>query len=182
MTTPKLPPPPRSAQNRSGCELAGLPVLITGFITASFAISLVTALTTDLIIGSASPERAGAASGVSETSAELGIALGIAVLGSIGTAVYRSQVAGTVLAGVPPEAAQAARETLGGAVAAANQLPHERGVEVLDTAREAFTNGLQLNAGLSALAVTGLAILSATLLRRAPARPASGGPLDQEPT
>ncbi len=154
---------------------AGLPVLIAGFITTSFAISLVTALTTDLIIGSAPPERAGAASGISETSAELGIALGVAVLGSIGTAVYRSQVADTVLAGVPPDAAQATRETLGGAVAAANQLPGEGGIELLNTAREAFTQGLQLNAGLSALVVIGLAIMSATLLRRAPAAETAAG-------
>jgi MFS transporter, DHA2 family, multidrug resistance protein len=148
---------------------AGLPVLIAGFTTVSFAISLVTALTTDLIIGSAPPERAGAASGISETSAELGIALGVAVLGSIGTAVYRNQVAGTVLTGVPPDAAQATRETLGGAVAAANQLPGEGGIELLNTAREAFTHGLQLNAGLSALVVIGLTIISVTLLRRGPA-------------
>jgi DHA2 family multidrug resistance protein-like MFS transporter len=149
---------------------AGLPVLVAGFIITSFAVGLVTALTTDLIIGSAPPERAGAASGISETSAELGIALGIAVLGSIGTAVYRNQVAGTVLAGVPPDAAQATRETLGGAVAAANQLPGERGVELLNTAREAFTQGLQVNAGLSALVAIGLAIMSATLLRHTSTR------------
>ncbi len=149
---------------------AGLPVLVTGSVIISFAVGMVTALTTDLIIGSAPPERAGAASGISETSAELGIALGIAVLGSIGTAVYRNQVAGTVLAGVPPEAAEATRETLGGAVAAANQLPGEGGAELLNAAREAFTQGLQLNAGLSAVVVIGLAIMSATLLRQASTR------------
>ncbi|MGQ0778161.1 MAG: MFS transporter [Pseudonocardiales bacterium] len=144
---------------------SGLPILVTGFVVMSFAVSLVTALTTDLIIGSAPPERAGAASGISETSAELGIALGIAVLGSIGTAVYRNQVTDTVPAGVPPEAAEAARQTLGGAVVAAQQLPDERGVALLDTAREAFTHALQFNAGLSAVVVTGLAILTATMRR-----------------
>ncbi|MGH3989981.1 MAG: hypothetical protein ACRDTZ_22110, partial [Pseudonocardiaceae bacterium] len=107
-------------------------------------------------------------------------ALGIAVLGSIGTAVYRNQVADTVPAGVPPEAADATRETLGGAVAAANQLPGERGVELLNTAREAFTQGLQFNAGLSAVIVLGLAIMSATLLRRASTRSDPDGLPDQE--
>lgn len=145
---------------------SGLPILVTGLVVTSFAVSLATALTTDLIIGSAPPERAGSASGISETSAELGIALGIAVLGSIATVIYRNQITDTVPAGVPPEAADAARETLGGAVVAAQQLPDERGVALLDTAREAFTSGLQLNAGLSAVVVTGLAILTATLLRR----------------
>lgn len=150
---------------------AGLPVLVTGFVTMSFTVGLVTALTTDLIVGSVPPERAGAASGISETSAELGIALGIAVLGSIGTAVYRNQVADLVPAGVPPEAAEATRETLGGAMAVANQLPGDGGVELLDTARAAFTQGLQLNAGLGAIVLIGLAIMSLTLLR-----PASGSP------
>ena len=45
-------------------------------------------LTTDLIVGSAPPERAGAASGISETAVELGGALGISILGSIGIAIY----------------------------------------------------------------------------------------------
>ena len=41
------------------------------------------------VVGAAPPERAGAASAISETSAEFGGALGIAVFGSIGVAVYR---------------------------------------------------------------------------------------------
>jgi DHA2 family multidrug resistance protein-like MFS transporter len=63
------------------------------------------------MVGTAPPERAGAASGISETSSEFGGALGIAILRVIGTAVYRGQVADTVPAGVPPEAAAAARDT-----------------------------------------------------------------------
>ena len=38
--------------------------------------------------GAAPPERAGAASAISETGSELGGALGIALLGSLATAVY----------------------------------------------------------------------------------------------
>ena len=86
-------------------------------------------LATDLIVGSAPPERAGAASAISETGAELGGALGIAILGSIGTAVYRGAMADAVPAGVPPEAAEAARDTLGGAVAVAEQLPDQLGAD-----------------------------------------------------
>jgi hypothetical protein len=72
---------------------------------------------------------------LSETSSELGGALGIAVLGVIGTAVYRGQVADGVPAGVPPEAADAARDTLGGVVAVAAGLPEQLGAAVLDAAR-----------------------------------------------
>jgi MFS transporter, DHA2 family, multidrug resistance protein len=98
----------------------------------------VVTLATDMIVGSAPPEQAGAASGISETSAEFGGALGIAVLGSIGTAVYRNQVAARLPADVPPAATTATRETLGGAVAAAAQLPEPLAATLLGAAREAF--------------------------------------------
>ncbi|MGH3683039.1 MAG: MFS transporter, partial [Natronosporangium sp.] len=72
----------------------GLPAVITGSVVISLGLAPVFGLTTELIVGSAPPERAGAASGMSETGAELGGALGISVLGSIGAAVYRSDLAG----------------------------------------------------------------------------------------
>jgi hypothetical protein len=96
-------------------------------------------LATDIIVGSAPPEKAGAASGISETSAEFGGALGIAILGSIGTAVYRSEVANALPENVPPDAAEAARDTLGGALAVSDELPDQVGVGLLDAVREAFT-------------------------------------------
>jgi DHA2 family multidrug resistance protein-like MFS transporter len=128
-------------------------------------------LATDLVVGSAPAERAGAASAVSETSSELGGALGIAVLGSVGTAVYRAHVA--VPSGVPSAAATAARDTLGGALAAAGQLPDQLGGTLLGAAREAFTRGLQATAAISAVVALAIAILAAALLRdvRAGAEP-----------
>jgi MFS transporter, DHA2 family, multidrug resistance protein len=144
---------------------SGLAVLVVGSVLFSLGVAPVGTLASDIIVGSAPPERAGAASGISETSAELGGALGIAVLGSIGTAVYRSEVAGAVPADVPPAAAKAARDTLGGAVAAAEELPDQLGAELLDAAREAFTQALQLTAITSAVIVVGVAILAAVVLR-----------------
>lgn len=61
--------------------------LVVGFALVAFSISLVTALCTDAMVGAAPPERAGSASGISETAAELGIALGVALLGSLATAL-----------------------------------------------------------------------------------------------
>ena len=117
-----------------------------------------------MIIGAAPPERAGAASAISETCAEFGGALGIAILGSIGTAIYRRAMARSV-EGIPREAAEAARNTLGGAVAAAEQVPGP-GAALLETARKAFTDGLQVTAITSALVVIGIAILVARAARR----------------
>lgn len=88
---------------------------------------------TDVV--SAPPERAGAASGISETSAELGGALGIAILGSIGVAIYRGQLGTGLPAGIPVEEATAARDTLGSAVAVAGQRPEELNAALLQTAR-----------------------------------------------
>jgi DHA2 family multidrug resistance protein-like MFS transporter len=123
-------------------------------------------LTADLVVGTAPPERAGAASAISETGAELGGALGIAVLGSLGTAVYRSQVVAALPSGISPEAARAVQETLAGAVTVAGQLPDQLGAALLNTAQGAFILGLQLTAVIGAVVMIGLAVLTATLLRR----------------
>jgi DHA2 family multidrug resistance protein-like MFS transporter len=144
---------------------SGLALLVTGSIVFSFGLGPVFILATDLIVGTAPPERAGAASAISETGAEFGGALGIAVLGSIGTAVYRGQVIDAVPDGVPQAAAEAARDTLGGALSVANQLPDRLGAELVDSAHAAFTQGLHLTATVGAVVALGVAILVAILLR-----------------
>ncbi len=144
---------------------SGLALLVTGFVVYSLGLAPVFTLATDLMVGSAPPERAGAASAISETGSELGGALGIAILGSIGTAVYRSVMADFVPAGVPLEAAAVARSTLGGARAAAEQLPDQLGAALLGTAREAFTHSLELAALISAGVLIATAMVAAVRLR-----------------
>jgi MFS transporter, DHA2 family, multidrug resistance protein len=80
---------------------AGLAPLIAGLVIISLGLAPVFALTTELIVGSAPPERAGAASGISETGAELGGALGIAILGSVGVAIYRGRAGRPPAGGAP---------------------------------------------------------------------------------
>jgi MFS transporter, DHA2 family, multidrug resistance protein len=122
----------------------------------------------DLMVGAAPPGRAGAAAGISETSSEFGGALGIAVRGAIGTAVYRGRLDDALPAGVPPEAAEAARDTLGAAVAAGDELAGEASLALVDAAREAFTDALRVAATLSATVAVGAAILAGMLLRSVP--------------
>ena len=98
------------AQLKEGSSLA---LLVTGTSLLGLGVGPVGTLGTDIVVDAAPPERAGAASALSETATELGGALGIAVLGSIGTAVYR----GTLGDDLPA----AARDTLGGAVEAAGR-------------------------------------------------------------
>ena len=144
---------------------SGLGILVTGSVVFSLALAPVDTLATDLAVGTAPPERAGAASALSETSAEFGGALGIAILGVIGTSIDRRQLTDAPPAGIPPGTAAAARDTLGGAVAAAGQLPGQLGQVLLRAARQAFTQGLHVAFAISAAAVTGAAILAAIQLR-----------------
>jgi MFS transporter, DHA2 family, multidrug resistance protein len=146
-------------------SVAGLALLVTGSVVFSLALAPVDTLATDLAVGAAPPERAGAASALSETSAEFGGALGIAILGVVGTSVYRSRMADTLPGGIPPETAASARDTLGGAVAAAGRLPAELGHALLGAAREAFTQGLHLAFAISAAASIGVALLAVIRLR-----------------
>jgi MFS transporter, DHA2 family, multidrug resistance protein len=74
----------------------GLAVLVAGSVVFSLALAPVDTLATDLAVGAVPARRAGAASAISETSAEVGGALGIAILGVIGTAAYRGRVADAV--------------------------------------------------------------------------------------
>jgi DHA2 family multidrug resistance protein-like MFS transporter len=149
---------------------APLAMLVAGSIVFSVGLTPVVTLTTDIVLTAAPPERAGAASALSETSSEFGGALGIAVMGSIVTAIYRGEVAGTLPAGVPAEAAEVARGTIGGAVSVAGELPGTLGAEILDAAREAFAHAFGATASLSAAIAIGVAALAAALLRRVPAR------------
>jgi DHA2 family multidrug resistance protein-like MFS transporter len=145
--------------------VSGLAVVVIGSAVMSLGLAPVFILATDLIVGAASPEQAGAASALSETSSEFGGALGIAVLGSIGTAVYRHKLADTIPNGVSTDAVALASDTLGGAVVAAAQLAEPLGPLLLSAAREAFTHAFQIAAGVSAATAMATAIVAAIALR-----------------
>ena len=162
----------------------GLLTLVLGSVVISLGLAPVFGLTTELIVGSAPPERAGAASGISETGSELGGALGIAILGSIGVAIYRGRVAEAIPNGVPADAAAAARDTLGGAVAVAQQLPDEVGVALIDAARDAFVAGMHLTSTIATIVSIGLAVLAVVILRNVGggSDEATAGEADDDPS
>jgi MFS transporter, DHA2 family, multidrug resistance protein len=157
---------------------SGLAAVVAGFALSNLGAGPMVTLSTDLVVGSAPPERAGSAASLSETAGELGFALGIAVLGSIGTAVYRGRIADTLPAAVPAAAGDAARDNMAGASAAAAHLPGPVGDALLGTARDAYASGLHVVAVISAVLLVGVAVLAATLLRHV--RPSGSAPA--EPT
>ncbi|HEX3650804.1 MAG TPA: MFS transporter [Pseudonocardiaceae bacterium] len=137
-------------------------VLVVGFSGLNLGIVPLVVLTTGLTLGSVPPEQAGAASGVSETGGELGFALGVAVLGSLSTLVYRTQVTYSLPTGTTARAARSATDSLAGATA-----DHVPGA-VLHVARTAFSTGLTVVAAVSAAALAVLAVAAAVQLRHLP--------------
>jgi MFS transporter, DHA2 family, multidrug resistance protein len=144
---------------------SGLPALLMGFALTSFGTGPLIGLGTNLVVGSAPPRKAGSAAALSETGNELGYALGIAALGSIGTAVYRAQVADSIPAGVPAAAAATARDSLTSATVAAQHLSDPLSGALLAAAHEAFTAELHAVAAVSAAVLAGIAVLIVTTLR-----------------
>jgi DHA2 family multidrug resistance protein-like MFS transporter len=140
-------------------ENRSLAIAVIGAVIISLGMGPVFGLTTELIVGSAPPEKAGAASGIAETAAELGGALGIAVFGSIGVSMYRNGL-DDLPAGVTPEAAADARDTLGGAVDAAGSLPQSVGNALLDVANHAFVDGMRLSTAIAAVLATFVAVFA----------------------
>ncbi|MFI8188901.1 MFS transporter [Streptomyces sp. NPDC085946] len=137
----------------TGYPLLGAALLVVG-TGAGFSFTV----TADVILSGVPREQAGAASAVSETAYELGAALGIALLGSVVTGVYRGF---TGPAGTPA----AAHESLGGAVEAAAHLPAPTSAALLDAARQAFVDGLALAAGLGAAVLLAASAAAWFLLR-----------------
>ena len=137
----------------TGYPLLGAALLVVG-TGAGFSFTV----TSDVILSSVPKEQAGAASAVSETAYELGAALGIAVLGSIVTGIYRGF---TAPAGTP----SGAHESLGGAVEAAKVLPQDTAQQLLSSAREAFVDGLTFAAGAGAVVLLATSAAAWFLLR-----------------
>ncbi|WP_270485596.1 MFS transporter [Gordonia jacobaea] len=127
--------------------LIGSTLIATGIVSASSVIA-------DYVIGVAPAERAGATSGLLETSSELGGAVGIAVLGSVLNLVYRMAFPADLGVGQ-------AGTSLAGAAATAKHLDNVQASNVLDSARGAFVEGASVAAwvGLGVLVSTALLVV-----------------------
>lgn len=131
----------------------GLSLAVIGLGTG-----LAMTLSTDAVVAAAPPERAGAAASISETAYELGIALGIAVLGSLQTALYRARL--EIPEGTSPETAAAMQDSL---ASAAGRLG-DSNEALLAMAQHAFTYGMQVASFIAAALLVVAAVLAARLI------------------
>ncbi len=148
-----------------------LAVVITNIGVGPFVM-----LSTEVIQGAVPPSKAGSAGAVSQTSGEGGVALGLAVLGGIGVAIYSSKV--VIPNGLPAGAADATKQSITGAASAASKLPAAQAHALFSNAQEAFTSALNIVAIVVAILAAGLAVVAATMLKDAK-RPGEGTQAEQ---
>lgn len=137
----------------------GVAIALTALALAYLGNGTLAALGTELVIGSVSPEKAGSASATSEMAQDLGISLGIALLGSLAGGMYRLSLGKQVPEDLAPETREALFDSLWSAVA--SELP----AELLEQARSAFLVGIQATGTLGAVGLAVVVLLSAIALR-----------------
>ncbi len=145
-----------------GNDRAAVTMVVASFSLAYLGLGTIAALGTGLVVGSAPPEKAGSASAMSETVQDLGVSLGIAVLGSLATAVYRR----TMLQHVPDNLADNAREAVSDSLWAASTIAADLPPGLIEEAQIAFIAGFTAAAVFSAISVAVLVVLAAVALRQ----------------
>ena len=139
-------------------------VLLAAFVLLGAGIGAAETVSNELVISTAPAAKAGAASAVSETAYELGAVLGTATLGTLITASYRAAL--VVPPGLTPAQADAAGQTLGGAVTVAGTLQGQVGEQLLASARAAFDSGVGVTSVIGIGLVASAAVVALATLRR----------------
>jgi DHA2 family multidrug resistance protein-like MFS transporter len=135
-----------------------LTAIVVSSVLFSLGLAPLFTLVTDMILSAVTPERAGTAGALSETSSELGGALGIAVLGSLGGAIYRTSMTDRLPAGLSAEDTENAISTIGGAISVAEKLPHDLALSLRTVAQASFVEGIEIMAVVSTVLCVLLAI------------------------
>ncbi|SCL49376.1 MFS transporter, DHA2 family, multidrug resistance protein [Micromonospora citrea] len=138
-----------------------LPVA-TAFAFVYLGLGAIAALGTDIVVGAAPASKSGSAASLSETVQELGIAIGVAILGSLATAVYRANL--TEPGALSESQAAALADSLSAAVAIADDLP----AGALVDAQSAFTTGVNIASLVAGLAIAAATVLCLRMLRHLP--------------
>lgn len=149
-------------------------LLLVWLVVLASGLSVLMPPSTEAIVSSLPQSKAGVGSAVNDTTREVGGALGIALLGSLVSVGFRSGIE-DALVGVPMEAAEAARDSIGAALGVAAQLGGEQGMALADAAGAAFTDGLGLAFLAGAALMLATAVVVAVFHPRAPSVTAEHG-------
>jgi MFS transporter, DHA2 family, multidrug resistance protein len=142
-----------------GAGMGDITPVVVGFAFVYLGLGAIAALGTDMVVGAAPPTRSGSAAAMSESVQELGIAVGVALLGSLAAAIYRAQTIAS--AGMTPEVADRLTDSLSGALSVSSQVSPTD----IQMAQEAFTAGLNIASGIAGAAIAAAAVLCLLALR-----------------
>jgi DHA2 family multidrug resistance protein-like MFS transporter len=142
-------------------------VIAPAVVLNGIGMGFIFGVTQDTMLATAPKERAGAAAAIGETAMELGGGLGIAVLGSVLAGAYRGGL--RLPAGLPEQAATAAHQNVGSAMAAGAALPAPQGPALVSTAQQAFVHGIHVSTMIGACILAVGAVAALYALRGVPA-------------
>jgi len=143
-------------------------IVIISMVTIAAGLGLATSPATESIMGALPPEQAGAGAAVNDTTREFGGTLGVAIVGSVFLSIYGAKVIdGYRSLGLPAQYESVVRESMGGGLAVAGQLPEGPGAQLAMMVKSAFIEGLSRGSLVSAAVVVIGAIVA---LRFLPAR------------
>lgn len=147
-----------------------------GFVSAWFAVTglglgLAMPTTLNAALGALTPERSGSGSALLTAARQVGATIGIAVLGTALSSVYRSKLS---VPGVPARIEELARDSVGTGVAVARQV---RSPELLGAVHVAYASGVDVMLWACAGIAIAAAVLAALFL---PHRSAATPPTEEE--
>ena len=151
-----------------------------GMLIAMVGLGPGSALVTEIVLSSAPPERAGSAASLSETGGELGISMGVALLGSLAGLAYRLNL--DVPPGTPEDLAGAMNDGLPATVAAAGTMSPDAAAPLVEMAQRSFTSGLNLVAAIGAIGIFVLVVVLVNALRKGRITEPAAAPLEPEST
>ena len=136
--------------------------VIAGLLISGLGMGMVFPLATSLAIESVPHHRAGMAAGAFTTFQQLGYAIGVAIFGTVATAIAKTELTGHVTD--PQTTAQ--QLTGGGANAITAQAPAAARPDLEELLRAAFVQGLNTVALIGAILALAAAVITAFTLRR----------------
>lgn len=131
------------------------------FFVLALGIGNLMAPSTDAVMGAVPEANAGIASAMNDVTRQVAGAFGVAVIGSVINTAYSGRM-NEAVAGLPPEAATAASDSVGAALRVASRLPAEMAGGLAAAAKVAFTDAF----GVAVLVSAGTALVGAVLIAR----------------
>ena len=149
------------------------------FLLIGCGVGLALAPSTDSVMGSVPKEEAGVGSATSDTSMQVGGALGVAVLGTALNLRYQHLMLALIgHHAVPPAIHDVILGSLGGALQVAARIPGPAGAALADAARRSFVSGMDLGLLIASIVVAAAACV---VLLALPQRPSPPGTPTQAP-